>query len=81
MTTTMVRHTQFFISIVLFNPIRVIHAHSCRLIIAGMNENPADHLDAAAFQPSHTLSFEIAAGSVFEFFEDVKEEDVGKVCV
>jgi hypothetical protein len=44
-----------------------------------MNENPADHLDAAAFQPSHTFSVEILPGTVLELFEDIKGEDVGKV--
>jgi hypothetical protein len=44
-----------------------------------MNINPADHVDPAAFQPSHTLSVEILPGSVFELFEDIKAEDVGKV--
>jgi hypothetical protein len=46
---------------------------------AGMNENPADHVDPAAFQPSHTFTVDIPPGTVFELFEDVKAEDLGKV--
>lgn len=54
---------------------------ACSPPAAGMNENPADHVDTAAFQPSHTLSLEIPAGTVAEFFEEVLAEDVGKVCL
>jgi hypothetical protein len=44
-----------------------------------MAMNPADHVDAAAFQPSHTLSFELAPGESLELFEEVSPGDVGKV--
>ena len=41
--------------------------------------SPGDHIDPAAFQPSHTLSFEVAPSSTLTFFEDVSQGDVGKV--
>jgi hypothetical protein len=45
----------------------------------GLNQNPADHLDRAAFQPSHILAFELSGGEMAEFFEDVSEAQVGTV--
>ena len=49
------------------------------LSAAGMNMSPQDHIDPAAFQPSHTLSFEMGPGATINFFEDASMGDVGKV--
>lgn len=45
----------------------------------GLTTEPAYHLDTAAFQPSHTLEFVLAAGETLTLYEDVAAVDVGRV--
>jgi hypothetical protein len=45
----------------------------------GLLQNPADHLDRAAFQPSHTFVLSIEPGETMSLFEDVANIQVGKV--
>lgn len=45
----------------------------------GLLQNPADHLDRAAFQPSHTFVLSIEPGETMSLFEDVVNIQVGKV--
>jgi hypothetical protein len=45
----------------------------------GLQLNPADHIEAAAFQPSHILSLEIEAGGSAVFYEDVPAGEARRV--
>jgi len=45
----------------------------------GLLQNPADHLDRAAFQPSHTFVLSLDPGETLLLFEDVANMNVGKV--
>ena len=47
----------------------------------GMDSSPMDHVDPAAFQPSHMLSFELQPGATLDLFEDATPGDVGRVRV
>lgn len=45
----------------------------------GLLQNPADHLDRAAFQPSHTFVLSLDPSETLLLFEDVANMNVGKV--
>jgi len=45
----------------------------------GLLQNPVDHLDRAAFQPSHTFVLSIDPGETMSLYEDVANINVGKV--